>query len=273
VILAARDLAKARAAADAIRRHVPAADIETLELDLASLGSIAAAAGVVATAGRPLDLLINNAGVMAVPERQTTQDGFELTFGTNHLGHFALTGRLLPTLMAAADARVVTVSAKVARRRGITFDDVAAEGDYRPMRAYATSKLANVVFAVELARRTDGTTLRSMAVHPGTSLTGLQRHGSRVTRAIAAVALERVLGQSTVDAARPSLLAATSPEVASGSFIAPTGRMELRGTPGVVPLPRDAEDRARGTSLWDLSERLTGVRYPSAPLGRSGVTA
>lgn len=262
VWLAGRDLAKVGQARASIAREIPGATTKFLRLDLADLSSVKEAAdAVLAASGAPLDLLINNAGVMAVPERSLTTDGFELTFGTNHLGHFALTGRLLPALLRAEHPRVVTVSALVSRNKGVTFDDPQSEHDYSGMGAYAKSKLANLLFTEELARRAQGTGLIAVAVHPGTSMTNLQRHSSRAVQAIANLVLERFIGHTADQAALPSLYAATQPEVRSGEFIAPTGRRELRGTPGRVSLPPAAQDTAVAATLWDYSERATGVHY------------
>lgn len=212
--------------------------------------------------GRPLDLLINNAGVMAVPERRETADGFELTFGTNHLGHFALTGRLLPALLTAPAARVVTVSAKVARNKGATLEDPLSAQSYGSgMASYTKSKLANVVFTVELARRAAGTGITAVAVHPGTSNTGLQQHLPKYMQVMASVVLERFVGQSPADAARPSLYAATNSGVKAGDFVVPQGRAELRGAPHVAEMPPAATDPAVGRRLWELSEQLTHVTY------------
>ncbi|MBE1489964.1 NAD(P)-dependent dehydrogenase (short-subunit alcohol dehydrogenase family) [Plantactinospora soyae] len=197
---------------------------------------------------------------MAIPERRTTADGFELTFGTNHLGHFALTGRLLPALLRAKAARVVTVSAIASRWRSGELVDVASEQTYRPMRAYAMSKFANVVFTQELARRGGDTGLVAVAAHPGVSQTNLTRE---VPRALAAInlLLRPILFQSTDRAALPSLYAATHPGLTGGEFIGPTGRGEGRGAPGPVRLPSTATDPEIGRRLWELSEGLTRVEY------------
>jgi NAD(P)-dependent dehydrogenase (short-subunit alcohol dehydrogenase family) len=262
VVVAGRAEAKVDQAVTAVRRAVDTAKVEGLVLDLASLASIDSAASAVLAAGRPLDLLINNAGVMAVPERRETVDGFELTFGTNHLGHFALTGHLLPALLAAPAARVVTVSAKVARNRGATLADPLSSESYRSgMVAYTKSKLANVVFTLELARRASGTGITAVAVHPGTSATGLQQHLPKYAQVLASALLERFVGQSPAQAARPSLYAATNPAVEPGDFVVPDGRGELRGAPHVAEVPAAATDPAVGRRLWELSEQLTHVAY------------
>lgn len=262
VVIAGRAKAKVDQAVAAVRAAVGTAKVEGLELDLASLASIESAASAVLLGGRPLDLLINNAGIMAVPERRETADGFELTFGTNHLGHFALTGRLLPALLAAPAARVVTVSAKVARNKRATLKDPLSLESYDSgMASYTKSKLANVVFTLELARRAAGTGITAVAVHPGTSNTGLQQHLPRYMQVIASMVLERFVGQSPADAARPSLYAATNSGVKAGAFVVPEGRAELRGAPHVAEMPPAATDPAVGRELWELSEELTHVTY------------
>ncbi|WP_326837340.1 oxidoreductase [Amycolatopsis rhabdoformis] len=261
VVVAGRGEAKVAHAVTAVRQAVGSAKVDGLVLDLASLASIESAAAEVLAPGRPLDLLINNAGVMAVPERGETADGFELTFGTNHLGHFALTGRLLPALLAAPAARIVTVSAKVARNKAATLDDPMSAVSYSGMAAYTKSKLANVVFTLELARCAVGTGITAVAVHPGTSATGLQQHLPKYLQVLASAVLDRFVGQRPADAARPSLYAATDPGIKPGDFVVPQGRAELRGAPHVAELPAAATDPAVGRRLWALSEELTHVSY------------
>jgi NAD(P)-dependent dehydrogenase (short-subunit alcohol dehydrogenase family) len=260
VVLAGREQARLDAAAAGIRAESPAADLDTLILDLGSLGSIRAAAAEIADREDPLDLLINNAGVMNVPERRTTADGFELTFGTNHLGHFALTALLLPALRRAPAARVVTVSAIAARWRSGELIDLMSEQRYRPMAAYAKSKRANIVFTLELARRLAGTSMSSVVVHPGAAMTNLQQHTDGVTRLIVPLLARFAMG-SADGAAWPSLYAATEPGVASGAFLGPAGRRQDSGTPEPARLPRGADDPAEGARLWSESERLTGVSF------------
>jgi len=265
VVLAGRAQPALQDAARSIAAQSPGAEVSTGLLDLADLSSVRAFAAAVSAAHAAVDLLINNAGVMAIPERRLSADGFELTFGTNHLGHFALTGLLLATLLRAPAARVVTVSSLTARWARLDPDNLDARGRYAPLRAYGTSKLANLLFAAELAERAGGTALLSVAVHPGTALTGLQRHGSRRSQALARRWLEPLLGQSPAQAARPTLHAATSPGIANGGLYAPTGRFELRGAPGPVRLPAAALDLDLRQRLWQRSEELTGVRYSFPP--------
>jgi NAD(P)-dependent dehydrogenase (short-subunit alcohol dehydrogenase family) len=259
VILAGRSQPTLDRAVATLRSRHPQASAATAILDLADLSSVRAFADTVRRSHPALHLLINNAGVMAIPERRLTVDGFELTFGTNHLGHFALTGLLLPQL-TVGKARVVTVSALVARRGQIQFDNLDWHSGYAPMKAYAASKLANVAFAVELAKRGQGV-VTSVAVHPGTALTGLQQHSSRLAQAVAKRILEPLIGHSPIEAARPTLYAATSVAVTNGGFYGPTGRFELRGRPGPVTLPKNATDSSFRSRLWIVSEDLTNVHY------------
>jgi NAD(P)-dependent dehydrogenase (short-subunit alcohol dehydrogenase family) len=258
VVLAGRNQAKLDEAAAAIQARSRRSPLETVVLDLGDLASVAAAAARVVEAG-PIDMLINNAGVMNLAERTATKDGFEATVGTNHLGHFALTLQVLPALQRAPSARIVTVSAIAATWRRAELSDLMSERGYRPMTAYAKSKRANVVFTLELARRLSDTTTEALVVHPGAAMTNLQRHGQGVvTRAVTAVA-NRLLMGSPEGGAWPSLYAATSPDAQSGDFIGPAGRRQDSGTPKRVELPRGAADRAEGERLWTESERLTGV--------------
>ncbi len=260
VILAGRDPGRLDPAAERIRAEVPAAEVDTLVLDLGDLTSIGVAAKQIVDGG-PLDLLINNAGVMNVPQRQTTADGFELTFGTNHLGHFALTAQILPALRAAPAARVVTVSAIAARWGSGELTDLMSQQKYRPMGAYAKSKRANIVFTIELARRLAGTPMTAVAVHPGAALTNLQQHSQGPAARLLMPLLGRLAMGSPEGAAWPSLYAATDPAIESGAFIGPAGRRQDSGTPKPARLPRGADDPAGTASLWRESERLTGVTF------------
>jgi NAD(P)-dependent dehydrogenase (short-subunit alcohol dehydrogenase family) len=259
VLLAGRDRTRLETAADEIRSETPAAALDTVVLDLGDLASIRTAAAEVAARG-PLDLLINNAGVMNIPERRTTTDGFELTFGTNHLGHFALTAQLLPALLSAPAARVVTVSAIAARWPSGRLTDLMSERRYRPMAAYAKSKRANIVFTLEMARRLSGTAMTAVAVHPGAALTNLQQHTDGPTRLIVPLLARLAMG-SPEGAAWPSLYAATTLGIPSGAFYGPAGRRQDSGTPRPAQLPRGADDPAEAETLWTESERLTGVRF------------
>ncbi|GII52659.1 oxidoreductase [Planotetraspora thailandica] len=260
VILAGRNQDKLDEAVAEIRKVQPDARLDTAVVDLGSLASIRTATARVAET-ETIDLLFNNAGVMNVPERRTTSDGFELTFGTNHLGHFALTAGLMPALRRSRAARIVTVSAIAATWRSGRLADLMSERSYGAMTAYAKSKRANVAFTQELARRLTGTTVEAVVVHPGSAVTNLQRHSEGpLARAFVAIASRLLLG-SPEGAAWPSLYAGTSPDVRSGQFIGPAGRDQTSGTPRPVALPDGAGDPAEGAFLWAESERLTGVRF------------
>lgn len=258
VILAGRDAARLEEAAEKLRAET-GAEISTVVVDLGSLASIADATA--ALAGETIDLLFNNAGVMNIPERRTTADGFELTFGTNHLGHFALTAGLFPAIRRSAAARIVTVSAIAGTWRSGRLDDLMSENRYAAMGAYAKSKRANIVFTEELARRLAGSNIEAMVVHPGSAVTNLQRHSTNVlSRLVIALTRNTVMG-SPEGAAWPSLWAATSPDASNGGFYGPAGHNQTSGTPKPVQLPADSVDPAEGVRLWQESEQLTGIRF------------
>jgi NAD(P)-dependent dehydrogenase (short-subunit alcohol dehydrogenase family) len=263
VVIACRDTAKGETSAAEIRAQVPGADLDVRALDLADLASVR---GFVARLGGErdqVDLLINNAGVMA-PPRRTTVDGFESQFGTNHLGHFALTGLMLPSLLAAPAPRVVTLSSGAHRIGKMNFDDLQGERSYNNWRAYGQSKLANLLFCFELDRRARaaGTELMSLAAHPGYAATNLQFAGPAAfyEKAIMTVT-NRVLAQSAEMGALPTLYAATVPDLPGGAFIGPDGFMEQRGHPHIVTATGRAYDEADWRRLWEISEELTGVSY------------
>jgi NAD(P)-dependent dehydrogenase (short-subunit alcohol dehydrogenase family) len=209
-----------------------------------------------------VDLLFNNAGVMNLPRRRTTRDGFEMTFGTNHLGHFAFDALIWPAVQRSKAARVVTVSAIAARWRLGRLDDLMSERRYRPMGAYAKSKRANIVYTLELARRlrATGSPIEAVVVHPGSAKTNLQQHSQGLVRALSPL-VERLLMGTPEGAAWPSLYAATSPEVQSGDFIGPEQRDQTVSTPRPVRLPSGADDPRERARLWAESERLTGVTF------------
>ena len=261
VILAARG-GKAHAAMGEIAGSVPDAKLEPRELDLADLSSVRAFAQAVSSDHDRLDVLVNNAGVM-MPPRTETADGFELQFGTNHLGHFALTGLLLDRLKAADAARVVTVSSLEHRPGRLDFDDLQSERSYSPRGAYQQSKLANAVFGLELDRRLREAKLplASVLAHPGYSATNLQLTGpTGLMKAVLRVG-NQLLAQSVEQGALPQLYAATADGVESGSFIGPDGLREARGHPTVVQPAGRARKPESGRRLWEVSEELTGVRY------------
>jgi NAD(P)-dependent dehydrogenase (short-subunit alcohol dehydrogenase family) len=258
VIIGARNQQKAEQAVAAIGRAAPDAEVRWEHLDLADLTAVRRFSTALLDDGTPIDVLVNCAGVMAIPQRELTTDGFEAHLGTNHLGHFALTGQLLPLLEKSPAARVITVSAQSARTGKIALDDLQSEQNYAPMRAYGASKIANILFALELNQHTR---VLSIPVHPGTAPTDIQQHtNSRLYRAVGQLIM-RTLGQPLDRIADPITFAATTPDATTQSFIAPTGPFELGGAPGFVKLPPVALDNELRAALWQESERLTGVHY------------
>jgi len=266
VLLGCRNAAKGAAALDRLKSEAPGASAEVVELDMASLASIRAFASSFAARGVALDLLINNAGVMALPKREVTVDGFERQFGTNHLGHFALTGLLIPQLLAAPAPRVVTVASLAHRNGKIDFENLQSERGYKPLLAYGESKLANILFAKELDRRARAaqSKLISLAVHPGISRTNILENGpgTRNLQAIALRILAPIIIQPDDAGALPTLYAATSPDAKGGEYIGPDGFQEFKGSPVVVQPRANGLDEAVGKRLWTVSEELTGVVYP-----------
>ncbi|KVA11576.1 short-chain dehydrogenase [Burkholderia latens] len=276
VVMGCRDAARATQAAAAIRRFHPAARVEVEPLDLGDLASIQRFAADVSDRHGRVDILCNNAGVMFLPLRHT-RDGFEMQFGTNHLGHFALTGHLLPALRAARRARVVTMSSGLNRGGRIRVDDLRAERGYNRYLAYCDSKLANLVFAIELQRRFQRAAFAgiSVAAHPGYAATNLQFAGPAMDGSPARVALmraaNRYLAQPAAQGALPAIHAATSPDLTGGAYIGPSGWFEARGLPAPASVPRAARDVAVAALLWEASEAATGIRFLSsgALAGRS----
>lgn len=260
VIMACRNTEKGEQAAATIRSAVPEAKLSVASLDLGDLASVRSFAE---QAPQPLHTLVNNAGVMA-PPRRLTKDGFESQIGTNHLGHYALTGLLLSRLLDAEQPRVVTVSSGAHRIGRMKFDDLQSERGYNNWLAYGQSKLANLLFAFELDRRaTDAATpLKSMAAHPGYAATNLQFAGPArwYERALGGV-LNVMVAQSAEMGALPTLYAAMVPDLPGGSFVGPDGFMEQRGHPHVVTAARKAYDQQAWQRLWQVSEELTGIRY------------
>jgi NAD(P)-dependent dehydrogenase (short-subunit alcohol dehydrogenase family) len=258
VILACRDAGRGEEALAKMRAEVPDGSFALRPLDLADLASVRAFADA---APERIDLLLNNAGVMATPYRKTA-DGFELQFGTNHLGHFALTGLLLPRLEASAAPRVVTASSGVHRLGRLRWDDLQSERSYRRWPAYGASKLANLLFAFELQRRAAaaGSSLLSLAAHPGWASTELHANGGTWQTMVLALPT-RLLAQGGADGALPTLYAATMPGVPGGAYLGPDGRFETAGSPTFVSASSAAQDEAQAKRLWEVSERLTGVIY------------
>jgi NAD(P)-dependent dehydrogenase (short-subunit alcohol dehydrogenase family) len=262
VVLACRDAARGAGAAARITTSAPGAAVSVVALDLASIASIRAAAQQIGARHERLDLLINNAGVMMTPYA-TTAEGFELQFGTNHLGHFALTGLLLDRLLPAAGSRVVTVASNAHRAGRISFDDLAARRRYRRTAAYAQSKLANLLFTYELQRRlaTAGAPTAALAAHPGTALTELTRHLPQVMQA-GNRAFKGIISQDAAMGALPTLRAAADPGARGGEYYGPGGWMQFTGYPRRVESNARSHDEQAQRRLWQESERLTGVSFP-----------
>lgn len=265
VIVASRNAENGARAIARIQGETPSASIRFEAVDLGSLASVSAFASRLRGQIGALDLLINNAGVMTPPRRLETADGFELQFGTNYLSHFALTGQLLPLL---AKGRVVSLSSIAARQGRIDFSDLQATRGYRPMPVYAQSKIACLMFALELQRRSqaNGWGVASIPVHPGISRTGLLYHtpggpsgGQRLMRAML-----WFLFQPVPQGALPTLFAATAPEAEGGVYYGPDGMAELNGHPARARIPGPARNEADCARLWAVSEELTGVRFGAA---------
>jgi NAD(P)-dependent dehydrogenase (short-subunit alcohol dehydrogenase family) len=264
VILAARTEAKGRRAVELIGRKLPQAKVRAEVLDLASLQSVRAFAAKVGGEAK-LDLLVNNAGVMAVPQREMTADGFELQFGTNFLGPFALTALLMPALQRAASPRVTTVASVAANLglRRINFEDLQWERSYGPWKAYCQSKLADLMFTLELARRSAaaGMRLLSNAAHPGYARTNLQTTGPGRPQNSIEKMMASFMSQDAAHGALPTLRAATAIDAAQGSYYAPDRLFHLKGDPVAVPVPKPARDEAASRKLWEVSEKLTSVQW------------
>ena len=275
VVLACRDAAKAERAAGLIRAETGRARVRTVHLDLASLASVRGAAEEIRSACPRLDLLINNAGVMAVPARRLSDDGFELTFAVNHLGHFALTGLVLDRLLATPGSRIVTVSS-IGHRMGpgtMQFDDLQFSQNYDPWHTYWQSKLANLLFTYELERRLAAASAEpiALAAHPGNARTDLWRHTSRMNRTAYHPVLSWLtfwFAQSGPTGALATLRAATDPDAQGGEYYGPPGRLQYTGHPALVGSSAASHDAAAQRRLWQTSEELTGIRYSS--LARSG---
>jgi NAD(P)-dependent dehydrogenase (short-subunit alcohol dehydrogenase family) len=259
VVLACRDPGKASDAAARIAAAAPRASLSVVRLDLASLASVREAAAELRAGHGRLDLLINNAGLM-MPPHGRTEDGFELQFGTNHLGHFALTGLLLDQMLAVPGSRVVTLSSSGHRMGRMDFGNLQWEHGYRRSAAYGRSKLANLLFSYELQRRlaAAGAATAALAAHPGTSRTELTRHLPAWMRAGALV----VPNQSSAMGALPTLRAATDPGARGGEYYGPAGLGEFTGPARRVGSSGRSHDAATARRLWEESERLTGVTYP-----------
>lgn len=258
VVLAVRSLAKGKTAMDKIHRDNHTAKVQVMELDLANLESIRAFSVAFLSSYNELSILINNAGVMAPPYSQTV-DGFELQFGTNHLGHFALTGLLLKPLLSTESSRVVTVSSAAHKGGQIDFQTLDGKKNYRRWGAYSQSKLANLLFAYELQRRLSAheTSTLSVACHPGFAATNLTTSGMGNV----AGGLANLMAQSAAKGALPTLFAATCDKLVGGEYIGPTGMGGMKGYPGIVSSSARSHDEEVASKLWDVSSELTGVEY------------
>jgi NAD(P)-dependent dehydrogenase (short-subunit alcohol dehydrogenase family) len=257
VIMACRSRLKGADAAERIRAENPRGSVEMMPLDLADLASVRRFAGAFRASHSHLDLLINSAGLMKPPQRQETADGFELQFGTNHLGHFALTGLLMDLILRTVGSRVVVLSSHTHRTGRIQFDDLQGEAAYNAVTAYAMSKLANLLFTYELQRhlKAAGSRVIVAAAHPGWTSTNLQRNYALIRW------LNPLLAQRPETGALPTLYAATAPDVQGGDYYGPGGFMELGGSPAKVRSNEHSHDQAVAARLWEVSEELTGVVY------------
>ncbi|MDG4789777.1 SDR family oxidoreductase [Micromonospora sp. WMMD1102] len=272
VILAVRNQAKGDRALAEIRAEVPGATVSLRHLDLTSLASVAALGERLAGEGRPIDVLVNNAGIMGPPRRALSEDGYELQFAVNYLGHFALTGRLLPLLRAAGAARVVSIGSLMSRFGRFDFDNLQSQRKYQPVIAYGLSKLAMLVFARELQRRSTagGWGILSNAAHPGATITNLQvtgpMHGGGSVRLNRLwnrlIYLVPWVWQEIPAGALPAVHAATSPAAEGAAYYGPDGLGGLHGGPAPARFPAPALDDAAALRLWEVSEQLSDVRYP-----------
>ena len=265
VVLTGRNDAKGRHAIANIRGQVANANISYETLDLANLASVADFAARFAAAHGSLDLLVNNAGVMSLPKRQTTADGFEMQFGTNYLGHYALTAHLLPRLRRGNQPRVVNLSSLAHRTGKIDFDDLQGARAYSPWKAYCQSKLAMLMFALELQRRSNalGWGLISNAAHPGYARTDLIPNGPGASGLFWRInkSLQPLISHSAAAGALPTLFAATSPEAQPAGYYGPNWIYELKGPPVPAKIMSQAKDAAVAARLWDVSAALTGVSF------------
>ena len=265
VVLTGRSDAKGRAALEWIRAQFPKASISYETLDLASLASVADFAARFAATHTSLDLLINNAGVMALPQRQATADGFEMQLGTNYLSHYALTAHLLPLLRRGHQPRVVNLSSLAHRSGAIHFDDLQSARSYSPWKAYCQSKLAMLIFALELQRRSDaaGWGLLSNAAHPGYARTDLIANGPGAAGLLSRLSksLQPLMSHSAAAGALPTLFAATSLAAKAAGYYGPNGFYELKGPPAPAKIMPQAKDKAVAARLWDVSAALTGVSF------------
>ena len=265
VVLTGRNEAKGRDALQAIRRQFPNAAIAYDTIDLANLASVAEFASRYTAAHTSLDLLVNNAGVMALPHRQVTSDGFEMQLGTNYLGHYALTAHLLPSLRQGRQPRVVNLSSLAHRTGAINFGDLQSAKSYSSWKAYCQSKLAMLMFALELQRRSDagGWGLMSNAAHPGFARTDLIANGPGANSLMSQLGrfVQPLISQSAAEGALSTLFAATSPDAKAGGYYGPNGFYEMKGPPVPAKIMPQAKDATAAARLWDVSAALTGVSF------------
>lgn len=265
VVLTGRNEAKGRHALQTIRSQFPNAEIAYDTLDLANLASVAEFASRYAAAHASLDLLVNNAGVMALPQRQVTSDGFEMQLGTNYIGHYALTAHLLPLLRHGHQPRVVNLSSLAHRSGAINFGDLQSARSYSSWKAYCQSKLAMLMFALELQRRSDaaGWGLMSNAAHPGFARTDLIANGPGANSLMSQLGrfVQPLISQSAAEGALPTLFAATSPDAKPAGYYGPNGFYEMKGPPVPAKIMPQAKDAASAARLWDVSATLTGVSF------------
>lgn len=264
VVVMGRNAQKGAFAVAKILQINPKAKVSFEKVDLADLSSIKSFASRMLAKGEAIDLLINNAGVMTPPHRLETANGFELQFGTNHIGHFALTAQLLPLLQKAPNARVVTVSSIASRSGAIHFDDLQSKSSYVPGKAYSQSKLANLMFALELQRQSEKNRwgITSIASHPGVSRTNLLITGAGKWSAPGIMRrFLPFLFQPQSQGALPTLFAATSPEARGGSYYGPSRLIETRGFPSIAKIPEQAKDLAAAKRLWEVSQKLAKVAF------------
>jgi NAD(P)-dependent dehydrogenase (short-subunit alcohol dehydrogenase family) len=263
IVLAVRNMQKGEKTLAIIRSDDPDAAVSAMSLDLADLHSIEEFARQYTASHDRLHLLINNAGVM-IPPYSRTKDGFELQFGTNHFGHFALTGHLLPLLLTTPLSRVVTVSSIASRKANIIFNNLDGSEGYDAMAFYRQSKLANLLFAIELQHRLEraGATARSIACHPGISVTNLISRGSGKETGWLVRKIMRIFAQPADKGALPTLYAATNPDLRGGEYIGPDGRGNHKGYPVMTDEGNRLYNQELATKLWELSENLTGIKYP-----------
>lgn len=264
VIMMGRNAQKGAEAIAKIRQINPNSKVRFEKIDLADLSSIKSFASKMISKGEAINLLINNAGVMTPPDRLETVDGFELQFGTNHIGHFALTAQLLPLLRKAPNARVVTVSSIANRAGAINFDDLQSKSSYAPGKAYSQSKLANLMFALELQRQSEkhGWGITSIAAHPGVSRTNLLITGAgRWSAAGMTRTFLPFLFQPSAQGALPTLFAATAPEAKGGVYYGPDKMSETRGLPTIAKIPVQAQNLHVSLKLWEVSQKLAKVEF------------